>query len=178
MKKLVLSAVIIIVLVLPALFATAQEAAIVPVTLEDLTANTDVYMGQTVILQGWLTDYLNINSLVVTENVPIDNDGVLVINNSGEPFPPEFFLGEEIIVTGVVHPSWDEMQANSELTPTAEATLTPDSTETPAENPAMLPIDLFPGVFLENFPEAYRIYTVIEVTDLANVGLFEETPAQ
>lgn len=128
--------------------ATAQtERQLVPVTLEDLTAKAELYVGQTVILEGVAEEFVSVKSFLLGEAAALDNDQVLVINTSGDPLPVNIFKGDTLIVTGVVHPSLTMRLEAGEVTlpedrfayrrtwvldTPVEVTVTPDATATTA----------------------------------------------
>lgn len=91
----------------------AQDATATPAgdnvevitTLEDLTANSDSYVGQEVTLEGVIEELLNVRTFVLGEGAALDNDQVLVINNTGQEFDLNVTRDQQVRLTGTVYPS-------------------------------------------------------------------------
>ncbi len=75
--------------------------------LEEVTADSAAYWGKTVTLEGTLVEYLNSTIFVLGEGAALDDDRVLVINDTGRPLPANFIRGSRISITGAVLPSFD-----------------------------------------------------------------------
>lgn len=84
---------------------SAQDTSEMDATLEEVTSDSASFYGQTITLNGVIIEYLNASSFVLGEDATIDDDRVLVLNNSGDVFPPELFVGEHVTLTGVVYAS-------------------------------------------------------------------------
>ncbi|MBK8020783.1 MAG: hypothetical protein IPK19_04970 [Chloroflexi bacterium] len=86
----------------------AQDIAgqVVEGDLETVTADTPSFYGQIVTLEGVIEDFLGARMFVLGEAAVLDNDQVLVINNSGHDFAPELMQGSRVVVTGRVLPSY------------------------------------------------------------------------
>lgn len=98
---------------------SAQDDTMTMVTtLEEITADSPAFYGETVTLEGIILDFVNSSSFVLGEDAVIDNDQVLVLNNSGEVLPVQLFTDEFIVITGVVHGSLefhvDEMMGEAD----------------------------------------------------------------
>lgn len=159
------------VLLLP---AVAQESdVLIPVTLEEITSNSSDYYGEQVIIEGFVNRFVNVDSFILGENATVDNDQVLVINNSGNYLPANLFSDDQVVVTGLVHRSLDSEDGNNQ--PEAEATedsdMSSDTEETDMMAEGMSTMAMY---YAGQFPQAYSEYTVIEVIDIANVEKFEE----
>ncbi|MDX2161115.1 MAG: hypothetical protein SF162_07315 [bacterium] len=76
------------------------------VDLEGLTADPDAYLGQTITLEGVVSNLLNVRAFVLGEGAALDDDQVLVINMTGEEFDIRVTDGTRFVVTGVVYPSF------------------------------------------------------------------------
>ncbi|MBE0703982.1 MAG: hypothetical protein IH582_12575, partial [Afipia sp.] len=89
-------------------------------TLEEVTADSTAFWGSEITLEGVVETFLNVNMFVLSEGAALDDDRVLVINNSGQPFSPDVVLGDRVLVTGIVHPArnqYDETDMNMAATP-------------------------------------------------------------
>ena len=96
----------------------AQEATpeLVPVTAGDLVGDPGLYVGQTVIIEDTISEYINPQSFLLGEDAAIGEARVLVVNTSGQPLPFTMFAGDRVVVTGVVHPSLQMRLDNGEVT--------------------------------------------------------------
>lgn len=116
-------------------------------SLEELTSGTEQFVGQRVSFEGVIESLANVKILVVGEGAVIDDDRVLVVNQTNEEFDLSFSEGARVYVTGVFQPSIQAQMDNavtardSAVTPlpdgaTAEADVdapdVPDLNETPA----------------------------------------------
>lgn len=81
------------------------EGMTVDGTLEDVTANSPDFYGSVVTLEGYVGEFVNSYTFSLGENATLDNDLVLVINNSSHPLRADVMVGAKIQVTGRVHPS-------------------------------------------------------------------------
>jgi hypothetical protein len=114
---------IVALLAIAALFSlpfaiAAQDAApeLVPVTVGDLVRDPGLYVGQTVIIEDTISEYINPQSFLLGEDAAIGEARVLVVNTSGHPLPFTMFAGDRVVVTGVVHPSLQMRLDNGEVT--------------------------------------------------------------
>jgi hypothetical protein len=89
---------------------------LVPVTVSDLIGDPDLYVGQTVIIEDAISEYINPQSFLLGSDAAIGEARVLVVNTSGEPLPFTMFAGDRVVVTGVVHPSLQMRLDNGEVT--------------------------------------------------------------
>jgi hypothetical protein len=96
----------------------AQDATpeLVPVTAGDLVGDPGLYVGQTVIIEDTISEYINPQSFLLGEDAAIGEARVLVVNTSGQPLPFTMFAGDRVVVTGVVHPSLQMRLDNGEVT--------------------------------------------------------------
>ncbi|MBW4438353.1 MAG: hypothetical protein KME04_14535 [Pleurocapsa minor GSE-CHR-MK-17-07R] len=85
----------------------AQDEVYTP--MGDITGNAGVYFGQTVQMEGFIDRFVSTNAFVLTDAAPLGANNVLVINNSGQPIPNSFVIGQEIVLTGRVHPSFNDV---------------------------------------------------------------------
>lgn len=188
-KILLMITMVISILALSFVVGAQDDDRLIPVTLEELTENPGDYHGETVIMEGFVMEYVNVNSFVLHENATLDDDQILVINNSGSTFPADLFSGSPVIVTGVIHPSLQfsnqqENDENAEATPvppeaTAEAsTSTPEATSTP-QTTDDIELDMTSSGITRylsgGFPDAYDSLTVIEITDIDDLDRAEES---
>ena len=107
--------VLLIILALP-LTVSAQEATPIPEapvdpglpTLESVTADPATYYGQTVMFEGVVAELVNVRSFVLGEGAALDDDQVLVLNNSGQEFNIGLTRDARVSVTGVIYPAFDQ----------------------------------------------------------------------
>lgn len=117
-KKFVL-ALLAIAAILSLPFAIAAQDAtpeLVPVTVGDLVGDPGLYVGQTVIIEDAISEYINPQSFLLGEDAAIGEARVLVVNTSGQPLPFTMFAGDRVVVTGIVHPSLQMRLDNGEVT--------------------------------------------------------------
>lgn len=99
-----------------AIAAQDNTPELVPVTVSDLVNDPDLYVGQTVIIEDAISEYINPQSFLLGADAAIGEARVLVVNTSGEPLPFTMFAGDRVVVTGVVHPSLQMRVDNGEVT--------------------------------------------------------------
>ena len=87
---------------------TAAQGDMIPATLGDITGDSATYYGETVIVEGVIDHWVSAHAFALGEGALLFDSQVLVINNTGQPLPHNIFAGDRVVVTGVVHPSWDE----------------------------------------------------------------------
>ena len=138
-------------------------------TLEELTADSAEFYGETVSLEGTIVEFVNSSSFVIGEDAAIDDDRILVLNNSGEVLPIQLFRGEFIVVTGVVHGSLevhvDEMMGE------ADNEMDDESEEVDHMDEA---VDVLNYYLTGNFPSDFDGFTVLEIVDIENVDFIVE----
>lgn len=108
--KRALFLVIVALLALP-LTVSAQEATAVAdgaPTLESVTADPGSYYGMEVTFEGVVVELVNIRSFVLGEGAAIDDDQVLVLNNSGQEFNIGLTRDARVRVTGTIYPAFDQ----------------------------------------------------------------------
>jgi hypothetical protein len=88
---------------------SAQDTAGEPLGIGDVTGDPASYYGQSVTLRAVIGEFVSSNAFVLTDAALLSNANVLVINNSGRPLPNSYVKGQEVIVTGRVHPSFSEV---------------------------------------------------------------------
>jgi hypothetical protein len=82
------------------------EGMVVPEgSLETVTGDSAPWYGQVVTLEGEIGDFISTRMFTLGEGAALDNDQVLVVNNSTHTFPPEVMEHARIRVTGRIHPS-------------------------------------------------------------------------
>lgn len=161
------------------------EEMLVQTTLEDVTADSSIFYGRTVALQGFVEYFLSTNVFVLHEAAALDDDKVIIINNT-DIFIADFLrAGDELVVRGIVHPSRDEMMAETDteaLIYIELQTQEPDPSLTTAEVAITAALHTEPtNVLVERlavedapsrlavfysgvYPELFNSYTVIEIT--------------
>jgi hypothetical protein len=70
-----------------------------------VTGDSAPWYGQVVTLEGEIGDFISTRMFTLGEGAALDNDQVLVVNNSTHTFPPEVMEHARIRVTGRIHPS-------------------------------------------------------------------------
>lgn len=76
--------------------------------LEIVTADPASFYGQEVTFEGVVTELVNIRAFVLGEGAALDDDQVLVLNNSGQEFSIELTRDARVQVTGTIYPAWDQ----------------------------------------------------------------------
>lgn len=133
----------------------AQDDTQDDATLESVTADTEGYLGQEVTLEGVIAELVNVRAFVLGEGAALDDDQVLVINNSGHEFDLRVTAGQRIRVTGIVHANYVD-NGLSGIT-TSMSTLADDADTVVVEEP------------LDMTEEP-----MIDVTEEAPLGMAEE----
>lgn len=77
-------------------------------TIEEVTGDHETYYGTVVTLDGYVAEFISSNIFVLDEEATLDNDKVLVVNNSSYTLPPEIMKDAHLNITGLVHPSMAE----------------------------------------------------------------------
>ncbi|MBZ0292741.1 MAG: hypothetical protein K8L99_09295 [Anaerolineae bacterium] len=102
--------------------------------IEDVTNDSADYYGSVVTLEGEIGDFINSRMFALGEGATLDNDLVLVVNNSTQSFSPEIMKEAHVTVTGRVHPSLIAIQEGAQTD--FGALFTAEGTN--AENTAMM----------------------------------------
>jgi len=149
--------------------ALAQEGQ---VTISDITGDSAAYYGQTVTVDGVITELLNVRAFVISDQNLIDNQ-LLVINNTGREFDLRVTAGQRVIVTGIVHPHAAEGGLSQIVTslPGPDTGMTTDTTTTGEAQPEAT---VEPVVEATVDP---AMEVTAEVTDEAAMGEATEDPA-
>ncbi len=134
------------------------------VSLENLTNDTDEWYGEVVSVEGVITQFMNINIIVLGEDVPIDDDQVLVINTSGEFFDPMLINGARVNITGLVRRSFED---NVDSLEEFEEQVEWEGDEMSVDNPMT---SLYDG----SLPDDFNGYTVIELQDMRGVTVIDD----
>lgn len=113
-------AILLAAMFLLAIPAVAQEEG---PGLEGITADPGSFWGQTITFEGVLVEYINPYSFVLGEGAAIDDDRVLVINDTLAPLPATLVRGERIRVTGIVLPGIDARDNDPNAIPFVDAVL-------------------------------------------------------
>lgn len=151
--------------------------------LESVTSDPASYYGQEVTFEGVVTELVNVRSFVLGEGAALDDDQVLVLNNSGHEFSLELTRDARVRVTGTIYPAWDQggwdqvmtlpmggmtdqPMGEMQVTPVGEEMMTEEAgtttdTEMSTEEPMMEPTPVslegdmvMPGVTLASYPTA------------------------
>jgi hypothetical protein len=77
-------------------------------TLESVTADPASYYGQEVTFEGVVAELVNIRSFLLGEGAAIDDDQVLVLNNTGQEFNIGLTKDARVRVTGTIYPAFDQ----------------------------------------------------------------------
>jgi hypothetical protein len=123
------------------------------INLENVTANHESFYGQEVSLTGEIEEFVNPRVFVLGEGAALDDDKVLVINNSDNEWYLWIHKGLNVTVTGVVYPSINQggleqiASGNPGMMPTTdasapgltEATLEPDLSMGTGATEAVMP---------------------------------------
>lgn len=109
MKQWVALIVVALLIIVGGATISAQDTVGEPIGLGDVTGDSASYYGQTVTIQAVIGEFVSSNAFVLTDAALLSNNSVLVINNSGRPIPNSYVKGQEVVVTGRVHPSFSEV---------------------------------------------------------------------
>ncbi len=141
-----------------------EEFPALETNLEELTGDTDIFLGGVVTLEGVLTKFVSANIFIVGEDVLIDDDQVMVINSSGEYLPFDVYNGDIISVTGIVRRGYE----NNLDIDIEEFDLEIDwvGFDEPINNPIAT-------YYAGNIPDEYWDITVIELTSLDDLVVVE-----
>ena len=158
-------------------------------TLEDVTSNSTDYYGSVATIEGYVGEFLNAYAFTLGENAALDNDLVLVINNSSKPFNPDVMNGAHIQITGRVHPSLeavtDGIEAEYGSMFTDDMTLTPVSGT--ADTDEMMDDNMMGYMSISRhnlvqfaqqgyFADKYDNYTIVEIVNRDNLSVLEQAP--
>lgn len=81
-------------------------------TIQEVVNNDTELVGQTVTVEGVVSELVNVRAFTLREDAVIDADGVLVINNTGQPFDLNVTADDRFLVTGIVHNPIEEVYGN------------------------------------------------------------------
>lgn len=170
-RKSIITVVAVLMLASLSFAAVAQDTVVGgTVTLEEVTANSADYYGQTVTLEGVLIEFVNVSSFVLGEDALLDDDRVLVINNSGNYFSRDIFRGDRVVITGVVHPSLEARTAEmGAVEPAAEATAETAIGTSNSDTMDMTFEDAFTYYYESGFPDDFDNFTIIEIIDMTEM---------
>src|SRR5690606_35816341 len=120
--------------------------------------------------EGVVTEMVNIRAFVLGEGAALDDDQVLVLNNSGQEFSIELTRDARVQVTGTIYPAWDQggwdqvmmlpMGGMNDLqtgTTTDDQSGEMEATEEATEEPMAEPVSsngAMSGITLASFPMA------------------------
>jgi len=185
--------------------ATPTAAMVVPeatrepaiaLDLETITADPTLFVGQYVQLEGFVENLVNVRAFVLGEAAALDNDQILIINNSGDEFDIRLSEGARFLVTGRVYNSFadggltqlvaaaaaagdlDLATAEAmvlESTPTAEnaPTLVPEATDDTDFEFERMVIPYSTSLADMVVPEAYFNYIIVEITSITDLQFME-----
>ena len=86
----------------------AQGIPVEGINLESITADAASHYGQQVTIEGVVEEILNVRAFILGEAAELDNDQILVINNTGEEFDLRLTTGARVIITGTIYPSREQ----------------------------------------------------------------------
>ncbi len=160
----------------------APEAPVeVQTSLEDLTANPANYYATEVTVEGTIEDLLNVRTFVLGEAAAIDDDKVLVINNTGIEFDLRVAATQQVRLTGTVYPSITEgglaqlMSGDSAIStpePMGTDEVGVDVTEMPEMN--MEVGDAVVDFSAMSLPEDMNGFTIIVLDSLESMTFIEQ----
>lgn len=129
----------------PVILATSM---VLSPELEDVTENPDSYYSQEIAIKGEIGEVQNDYTFTLKEDKIIDDDNILIINNTGEPIPAQ---DEKVVVIGTVRPyiktefekdydlDWDlDIQEKIEAEYTEKPVLVVDSIYSSADDGSIL----------------------------------------
>lgn len=151
-------------------------------TLEDITADSSVYFGQPVTVEGVIEELVNVRTFVLGEGAALDDDKVLVINNTGQEFGLNITRDQRVRVTGTIYPSrssggFDQIGANSGTNPmmTDDAMMTTPMVDAMADA-TLTPMMSSGMIDWANFPlrDEFNDYTLLLLSSVDEIIYIQE----
>lgn len=157
------------------IFADADGDA----TIQSVTDESDQYYGGIVTLEGVVGDFVNARAFALGEGATIDNDLVLIVNNSRNAFDARIIQEARVRVTGRVHPS--QVALNEGAMTDFGSLFTPEDGDFALEDNSIMAmnsdersrLDMVDWVQNGYFPEGFENYTIIEIVNAGNVEFIE-----
>lgn len=167
--------------------------------LEIVTADPASFYGQEVTFEGVVTELVNIRAFVLGEGAALDDDQVLVLNNSGQEFSIELTRDARVQVTGTIYPAWDQggwdqvmmlpMGGMNDLqtgTTTDDQSGEMEATEEATEEPMAEPMSsngAMSGITLASFPMAvletrFPSHTLLVIDSPDDIAILEPVEAE
>jgi len=148
-----------------AVFGEAETA-----TIQSVTTSSDDFYGSVVTLEGEIGEFINVRAFALGESAAIDNDLVLVVNNSSQDFDPRIVMESFVRVTGRVHPSIEAIENGAQ---TDFGALFTDDGMYMAQSDAQSRPNMLDFYYSGWLPNGFNNYTVIEVLNVENVEFLE-----
>lgn len=147
-------------------------------TLEELTTVSDEYYGRVVTVEGEIGEFVNARAFALGESATLDNDLILVVNNSNQTFPPEIMAEARVRVTGRVQPSRIAVTQGAQTDFGALFTLEDDTVE--SENEGMADTssngqerhDMVEFAQNGYFAAGFDNYTILEILNIETVVFY------
>lgn len=152
-----------------AIFGETEETS-----LEAVTANTDDFYGDVITLEGEIGEFINLRSFALGESAALDNDLVLVLNNSNTHFDPEIVTEARVRVTGRVYPSITAVEEGAQTNFGAIFDEADENMYEP-ESDAASRVDMLQFYYDGWLPQGFNNYTVLEILNVENVEFIELT---
>lgn len=167
--------------------------------LEIVTADPASFYGQEVTFEGVVTELVNIRAFVLGEGAALDDDQVLVLNNSGQEFSIELTRDARVQVTGTIYPAWDQggwdqvmmlpMGGMNDLqtgTTTDDQSGEMEATEEATEEPMAEPMSsngAMSGITLASFPMSvletrFPSHTLLVIDSPDDIAILEPVEAE
>lgn len=146
-------------------YATAQEeeAGRDIHSIEEVTAQSEEFYGSIVTVEGKIEAIVSAQIFVLGEDAMIDDDQILMVNNTGEEFTPFMLQDSRVRVTGMVVPSYEEVLAEQEAEATPEVAME-TTQEATMDGQQMEEIEDYTQIVYSGLlPEKYDTYTIIKV---------------
>jgi hypothetical protein len=171
MRKLTITLILVLLSVAALNFVVIAQEQETPNTLEQIASAPEEFYGQTVTFDAYVSEFLNSQIFVASENALFDNDMVLIMDDNGEPFHMAVTKGAQVRITGTVYESLDVLQAdrrrqefeaqanNPDATP-ATVDTSPETPQEPFDGHDIPPLQFFYDGHLR---DGYNVFTVIVV---------------
>lgn len=136
-------------------------------SLEEIAGNSEDFFGQRVTLEGNIETFINAKTFILGEEAIVDNDQLIVFNMTNETFDLEVSNDAQVILTGVILPSFTFKQDGVDETIYWQPLVAIDE----MMNFVVNPLQFFYDGELE---DQYDVYTVLVVEDVQNINVLSD----
>ncbi|GAB5491571.1 MAG: hypothetical protein Phog2KO_17860 [Phototrophicaceae bacterium] len=141
----------------------------IDITLEELAGNSEEYFGQRVTIQGAVETFINAKTFILGEEALFDNDRLIAFNMTNETFDLRLSTGNDVIVTGVILPSFSIREDGVD-----ETAFWQSMTEIEVADMVDFQVNPLDYYYSAGLEDQYDVFTVLVIEDVQNVSILED----